>query len=65
MGDSRGAHKVVVRRHEESYHLGIVVKITLKWIFKKRWRAMNCIHVAQVRDRWCALVNAVMNLRVP
>ena len=29
------------------------------------WEGMDWIVVAQVRNRWRALVNAVMNLRVP
>jgi len=40
-----------------------VLKI-LRWIFKK-WDVRDWIDVAQERDRWCALVNAMMNLRVP
>jgi hypothetical protein len=43
---------------------GVDGMIILKWIFKKYWGGMDWIDMAQDRDRWRAVVSAVMNLRV-
>jgi hypothetical protein len=51
----------------EGDHLGdpgIDGRIILKWILKQ-WGGMDWIELAQDRDKWRALVNAVMNLRFP
>jgi hypothetical protein len=44
---------------------GVDGRIILRWIFRKRVGVMDWIELAQDRDRWRALVSAVMNLRVP
>jgi hypothetical protein len=44
---------------------GIDKKIILKWIFNKWDGGIDRMHLAQDRDRWQALVNAVMSLWVP
>jgi len=44
---------------------GLDGKIILRWVFRKWGRGMGWIDLAQDRDRWLALVNAVMNIRLP
>jgi hypothetical protein len=44
---------------------GVDGNIILKWIFRKWGRGMDWIYMDQDRDRWQALVKAVMKFRVP
>jgi hypothetical protein len=44
---------------------GVDGKIILKYIFGNWVGGMEYINLAQNRDKWRAVVNAVMNLRVP
>jgi hypothetical protein len=43
---------------------GVDGKIILKWILQKWDGAMDCFDLALDRDRWLAVVNAVMKPRV-
>jgi hypothetical protein len=68
MGEKRGAYRILVGRPEGRRPLGRPrrrwednIKIYLQDV---GW-GMDWIDLAQDRDRWRPLVNAVMNLRVP
>ena len=54
-----------LRERDHLEDLDIDRWIIVKWIFRKADGGMDWIDLAQGRDSWRAVVNAVMNLRVP
>jgi hypothetical protein len=68
MGEKRGAYRILAGRPEGRRPLGRPrprsenIKMDLQEL---GWEDMQWIELARDRDRWQALVNAVMNLRVP
>ena len=52
-------------RREYLQDLGVDGRIILKWIMRKLDENLKWINLAQDRDRWQAVVNALMNFRIP
>jgi hypothetical protein len=69
MGEKRNGYRILVGKPEGKRPLGRPrhrwvdnIKMDLR---KIRWDGMDWIDLAQDRDQWRALLNMVMNLRVP
>ena len=68
MGERRGGCRGLVEKPEARNHLedpGVDGRIIMKSFVEEWDGGMDWMDLAQDRDRWWALVNTVMNLRIP
>jgi hypothetical protein len=68
-GEKRNAYRLLVGKQEGRRPLG---RPRRRWVDNVEvdlreigWGGVDCIGLAKDRNRWRALVNSVMNLRVP
>jgi len=65
----RNAYNILVGKlkgQDHSENLDVDVKTMLEWILREMVReCVDLIHLAHETDHWRALMNMVMNLRVP
>jgi hypothetical protein len=69
MGEKKKTYRLLVRKPEGKRPLG---RLSIRWVDNIRmdlgevgWSDVDWIGLAQERNRWRALVNWVLNLRVP
>jgi hypothetical protein len=68
MGEKRNAYKLLVGKSEGKRPLG---RPRSRWVDIRMdlgevgWGDVDCIGLAMDRNRWRAVVNSVLNLRVP
>jgi hypothetical protein len=69
MGEKKNAYRILVGNLEGKRQLG---RPRRRWVDNNKidlgkigWDGMDWIDLAQDRDKWSALVNTVMNHRVP
>jgi hypothetical protein len=64
-GEKRNAYRILVGKLEGKRPLGRTGRRWMNSISEIGWGSMDWIDLAQNRNQWRALVNTVMNLRVP